>query len=391
MGARRARPRTVPGGRTATGDRAGASSRIDGSGRTGSAWRRAALAVGLGALLFGAAAPADAQALRKKAKYELKIATLAPEGSTWMNVMGELDAQVREKSNGEVGLRFYPGGIQGEDLVVLRKIRAGQLHGGGFTGVGLGEIAPSLRVMELPFLFRDQAEVHAVHEKLDPLFERTLHDAGYTLVGWAEVGFVYLYSKAPVASTADLRAQKVWLWEGDPLAEAFLRAAGVAPVPLSITDVLTSLQTGLITTVYISPYGCIGLQWFSRVAYTTDIPLTFSTGAVVVTNEAWDRIPAAYQPVVRDLCRSYFGKLTEATAADDRKSMEVIAKSGVKTITPPPQEIESFHRIGESVRAQLVGKLYDQSTLDQVLAVLQEHRAALRAPMGGRPPGGSGK
>lgn len=330
--------------------------------------------------LLVAGQPADAQAPRQKAKYELKIATVAPEGSTWMNVMGELDAQVREKTNGEVGLRFYPGGIQGEDLVVLRKIRAGQLHGGGFTGVGLGEIAPSLRVMELPFLFREQAEVHAVHEKLDPLFEKTLHDAGYTLVGWAEVGFVYLYSKASVASTADLKAQKVWLWEGDPLAEAFLRAAGVAPVPLSITDVLTSLQTGLITTVYVTPYGCIGLQWFSRVAYTTDIPLTFSTGAVVVTNEAWDRIPAADQPVVRDLCKSYFSKLGEATAADDRRSMEVIAKSGVKTVTPPAAEVESFHRIGESVRSQLVGKLYDQSTLDQVLAALKDYRAAHPAP-----------
>lgn len=369
-------------------------------GRVAAAGRRGAWVVGLGALLVGAAVPgtsAQAQAPRKKAKYELKIATLAPEGSTWMNVMGELDAQVREKTDGEVGLRFYPGGIQGEDLVVLRKIRAGQLHGGGFTGVGLGEIAPSLRVMELPFLFENGDEVHAVHEKLDPLFEKTLHDVGYTLMGWAEVGFVYLYSKTPVTSTADLKAQKVWLWEGDPLAEAFLRAAGVAPVPLSITDVLTSLQTGLITTVYITPYACIGMQWFSRVAYTTDIPLTFSTGAVVVTNEAWDRIPAAYQPVVRDLCKSYFGRLSEATAADDRKSMDVIAKSGVKALTPPPPEVESFHRIGESVRTQLVGKLYDQSTLDQVLAVLKEYRATPHAPAGGRvpvgglPPGGSGK
>ncbi len=328
-------------------------------------------------------APAEAQAPRKKAKYELKIATVAPEGSTWMNVMNELDAEIREKTGGNVGLRFYPGGIQGEDLVVLRKIRAGQLHGGGFTGVGLGEIDPTLRVMEVPFLFQNPAEVRAVHEKLDPLFERRLHDAGYTLVGWAEVGFVYLYSKAPVTSTAELKQQKVWLWEGDPLAEAFLRAAGVAPVPLSITDVLTSLQTGLITTVYITPYSCIGMQWFSRVSYTTDIPLTFSIGAVVVTNESWDRIPAADQPIVRELCRTYFGKLTEATAADDRKSMEVIANSGVKSVVPPASEIESFHRIGEKVRGELVGKLYDQATLDQVLATIQEFRAAHPAAGGG--------
>jgi TRAP-type transport system periplasmic protein len=332
--------------------------------------------------LFVAVPPAGAQAPRVKAKYELKIATVAPEGSTWMNVMAELDAQVREKTGGDVGLRFYPGGTMGEDLDVLRKIRVGQLHGGGFTGVGLGEIASALRVMELPFLFRNTDEVRAVHEKLDPLFEQKLHDAGFTLLGWAEVGFVYLYSKEPVATTAELKAQKVWLWEGDPLAEAFLRAAGVAPVQLSITDVLTSLQAGKISTVYITPYGCIGMQWFSRVSYTTDIPLTFGMGAVVVTNEAWEKVPAADQPVVKDLCKSYFARLAEATAVDDRRSMEEIAKRGVKTVTPPASEIDSFHRIGESVRVQLVGKLYDQSTLDQVLAALQAYRSAHPAASG---------
>jgi len=99
-----------------------------------------------------------------------------------MNLMEELNQQVREKTQGEVGLRFYPGGIQGDEAVVLRKIRTGQLHGGGFTGVGLGEIAPSLRVMELPFLFRDEGEIRAVHEKMDPVFEQQLRDKGFTLL-----------------------------------------------------------------------------------------------------------------------------------------------------------------------------------------------------------------
>jgi TRAP-type C4-dicarboxylate transport system substrate-binding protein len=327
-------------------------------------------------LITAAPSPARAQAPRQKAKYELKIATVAPEGSTWMNVMGELDTQVRLKTNGDVGLRWYPGGTMGEDLDVLRKIRVGQLHGGGFTGVGLGEIAPALRVMELPFLFQNLEEVRAAHEKLDPIFEVKLHDAGFTLLGWAEMGFVYLYSKEPVATAADLRAQKVWLWEGDPLAEAFLKAAGVAPVQLSMTDVLTSLQAGKISTVYTTPYGCIGLQWFSRVSYTTSIPLTFGMGAVVVTNESWDKIPAADQPIVKELCRSYFGRLGEATAADDRRSIEVIAQRGVKTVNPSPAEVIAFHKIGESVRTQLVGKLYDQVTLDQALAAVSAYRAA---------------
>ncbi|MDM7913979.1 MAG: TRAP transporter substrate-binding protein DctP, partial [Candidatus Eisenbacteria bacterium] len=310
------------------------------------------------ALAIGFLLPGGASAQKRKAEYELKIATVAPEGSTWMNVMAELDAQIRERTQGQVGLRFYPGGIQGDDPVVLRKIRTGQLHGGGFTGVGLGEIVPNVRVMETPFFFNSQEEVAAVHQVMDPVFEEQFRAKGFTLLGWAEVGFVYLYSKSPVASLADLRGRKVWLWEGDPLAEAFLRAVGVSAVSLALSDVLTSLQTGLLTTVYISPLACLAMQWHTRTAYVTDIPVTHSLGAVIVTNEAWGKIPEAQRPVVRELCREYFGRLAQLTAEDNRKAAEEIVKAGLKTVAPPPAEIEQFHAIGEKVRADLAGKLY---------------------------------
>ncbi len=337
--------------------------------------RRLVLAAFLSVVLAAVSfLPARAQKLHK-ADYEIKIATIAPEGSTWMNVMNELDGEIRTATAGRVGLRFYPGGIQGDESIVLSKIRSGQLQGGGFTGVGLGQIYPTLRVLELPFLFRHEDEVAAVHAAMDSTFDAGLHQAGFTLLGWADVGFVYLYSKEPVATTADLRRQKVWLWEGDPLAEAFLKAAGVSPVPLAVTDVVTALQTGLITTVYTTPLAVIALQWFTRVSYTTDIPITFSIGAIVMTNAAWDKIPAQDQPVVRDLARKYFARLREATTADNRKSMGVVAQSGVKAVTPTADEIASFRQIGEQVRSGLVGKLFDQATLDQVVAALNAYRS----------------
>jgi TRAP-type C4-dicarboxylate transport system substrate-binding protein len=209
---------------------------------------------------------------------------------------------------------------------------------------------------------------------MDAMFEERVHRAGFTVLGWADVGFVYLYSKNPVTTTRELQSQKVWLWEGDPLAEAFLKAAGVSPVPLAITDVLTALQTGLVTTVYITPLANIAMQWFTRISYTTDVPLTFSLGAVVVTNAAFDAIPAQHQQVIRDCCRTYFDQLRLATSADNRESMEVIARHGVKSITPSADDLASFHRIGEQVQEALVGKLYDQALLDQLRTVLIEYR-----------------
>ena len=169
-------------------------------------------------------------------------------------------------------------------------MRSGQIHGGGLTGVGLGEIEPSLRIMELPFMFRNQDEVSKAHELLDPVFEEKMSKRGFEILGWAELGFVYVYSQKSISSVEDLRRMKMWLWEGDPLAKALLDGYDVSPVPLNMTDVLTSLQTGIVNAVYSTPYGCLSLQWFSRLKYMMDTPISYAVGAVVLSKKQYDRM-----------------------------------------------------------------------------------------------------
>lgn len=318
----------------------------------------------------------DAGAGRKpKAKVTFKIATIAPDGSTWMNIMEELDTEIRETTNGEVGLKFYPGGIQGDETVVLRKIRSGQLHGGGFTGVGLGEIEPGLRVMEVPFLFRTLDEVHAVQEALGPTFEEMLREAGWELLGWADVGFVYLFSKDPLKTTRDFERVKMWLWEGDPLAEAFLKTVGVSPVPLPITDVVTSLQTGMIDAVYTSPYACIALQWFTRVSAMTDFPVTHAVGAVVVTRKQFEKLTPGAQATVKEAASRHFARLAEETERQSVESIRVLKEKGINIVALPAANQTEFSNLGRQVREDLVGTLYERALLDQLLSALEEYRS----------------
>lgn len=301
-------------------------------------------------------------------KVQLRIATVAPEGSTWMQVMREIDAQVRKETNGEVGFKIYAGGVQGDEKVVLRKVRSGQLHGGGFTGLGLGEIAPALRVLEVPFLFESHAQIDRVYEQLGKQFESILQRGGYTLLGWADVGFVYLFSKPAIATQSDLKSAKMWLWEGDPLAEAFFKAVGVVPVPLPITDVMTSLQTRLVDGVYASPLGCLALQWFTRVEHYTDLPVTFATGAVVVSNAALDDIPAVQREIVLRICRARFKDLVARTRREDAAALVEIEKSGVEPVRVSAAEAAEFVRQGRSVWEQQAGKLYPRELLEAVVA-----------------------
>ena len=87
-------------------------------------------------------------------KFWIKFATVAPEGSTWMKHMRRLDQTLKKKSKGEIGFRIYAGQIAGDEVDVLKKIRIGQLHCAAFSGVGLGQVLPMVRVLDLPFLFR---------------------------------------------------------------------------------------------------------------------------------------------------------------------------------------------------------------------------------------------
>lgn len=327
-------------------------------------WRAAVAACAVLVAATGLPAPAAAQEVL------FKVATLAPDGSTWMKLMRELDQRVREETNGRVGFRFYPGGQQGSDLDVLRKMRTGQLQGGGLTGVGLGEIEPSLRILELPFLFRSADEVDLAHRVLDQVFEERLRARGFHLLGWADVGFVRFFSRHAVRDAGDLRAQKTWLWEGDPLARAFLEELGVNPVPLNITDVLTALQTGIVDAVYVTPYGCLSLQWFTRVKHLVDIPITHAMGAVVLSEKQWSLLAPEEAGAVARLAEEIFGRLNAATREQNDEAEEAILTRGLGRTELAPGAMEGFEAIGRRVWDRLAGVLYERDLLDRLTGAL---------------------
>lgn len=319
--------------------------------------------------LFAALAPVRAETI-------IKFATVAPRNSTWMNIMEQLDAEVQKATAGEVKFKFYPGGVQGDETDVIRKIRAGQLHGGGFTGVGLGLIQPQARLLDLPFLFRNAAEVDTVLEGMFPTFSSLFEQKGFVLLGWAEVGFVHFFTKQPVRNVADLAKQKMWLWEGDPLAGAVFQELGIKPVPLALPDVLTSFQTGMINAAYASPYGASVMQWQSRVKYVSDPPLTCSAGAVLVSGKLWNQIPAAQQQKVREIARRRLRQLTAASRRDNDAALAAFQKAGIQRVTPASAaETQKFEAIGVRVQDKLAGTLYDASLLEKARQLVKARRA----------------
>lgn len=306
----------------------------------------------------------------------IKFATLAPEGSAWMKVMDKFAAEVKEKTSGRVKFRMYPGGVQGDEKDVVRKIRIGQLHSGGFTGVGIGEIAPAARVLDTPFLFKSEAEIDHVYESLDAEFRKMFEEAGYVLLGWAEVGDVIILSNSPVKKPGDLHAVKMWIWEGDPIAEASFASLGVKPIPLSITDVMTSLQTGMIDGIYGSPLAVLAMQWHTRMKYALSLPLANASGAVLVSNKKFSSLTEEDRAVLLAAGEKHFRELTRISRADNAKSIGLLKKSGITFTSPAGKAVVArFEKTGEEARKSLTGKLYSQELLKRIEKTLAEFRA----------------
>jgi TRAP-type C4-dicarboxylate transport system substrate-binding protein len=305
----------------------------------------------------------------------IKFATLAPEGSTWMKVMRDLDAELQEKTGGQLKFKMYPGGISGDEKDVVKKVRIGQLHAAGFTGVGLGEIAPDVRILDAPWLFRDVSEADYIYKKFDKELTGAIEKAGYVLLGWTELGRVYVFSKDPIDGIESMKRAKMWVWEGDPIAQAAYKAIGVSPIPLSVVDVMSSLQSGLIDAVYGPPMGVVALQWFTKCRHIYSLPIADAAGAVLLSKKIFDELPADQRKVLREASAKHLRALTLLSRRENETALDSLRKQGLKmSAKPSPETMQLYRDLGRSARRELAGKLYSAELLEKVEKALEDLR-----------------
>ncbi len=306
--------------------------------------------------------------------YTIKMATIVPEGSGWMKEMHKFEDKINTLSDGKITFKTYAGGIMGGEMDMLRKMRYGQIDAAVFTGVGLGEILPEVRVLELPFLFRNSDEVDYVFDALLTEFQEKFLNRGYYFVAWAESGFVYLYTQQKVTQKSDLQKTKMWLWKDDPLAREVFKIMDIPAVPLDITDVYTSLQTNMINGFYISPYAAIAMQWFTKADYMLDYPLTHSLGGVLMTKRKMKTLPENLQQLLIRETKKSIREIVLKARNENIRSIQILQENGIELVSPKATAVEEFKRAGQQTSAALAGKLYDQELLDKVITLLKEYR-----------------
>jgi TRAP-type C4-dicarboxylate transport system substrate-binding protein len=316
------------------------------------------------------ATPAAAQDVKT-----LKIATLAPEGSSWMKLFHEWANNMEKRANGKLKVKFYAGGVAGDERDAVRKMRLGQINGGAVTAVGLGLIQPEVRLLELPFMFKGYEELDHVRDSLDADFKKKFEEKGYILLGWGDVGPVHLFTNTPIKSKQDLMQTKIWAWVDDPIVRTLFQQLGLNGVPLGVPDVLPQLQTGMINACYGSPLSTLALQWHSKIKFITSMIISQSIGATVITKKAWDDLGPDLQKIVAEESKALQVKLLKSVRDDNASSLKKMESQGIQVVPTPPALIAEFEQQGKGVAAKLEGQVYSKEFRIRVEKLVADFRA----------------
>ena len=314
------------------------------------------------------AAPVQAQEVR------IKLGTLAPNGSTWHTLLKEMGQKWSEVSGNKVKLVIYPGGVLGNEGDMVKKMRIGQLQAAALTTIGLHEISPEPQAVDMPMMVDSWATLDYVMEHIGPRLEKAIEAKGYTVIYWSEVGFVRFFSTKKYNTLAELQAGgKVFTWDGDPASADAWRAGGFKPVVMSSTDIVPSLQTGLIDTVSLAPLYAFSSRVFERAKFMIDVPWAVLTGAMVVKKEDWEKIPAETRPKLLALAREYGKKISLEVRKMDADALSNMKQQGLVVINPP--DAADFQKAAKKTWTVIRGRVVPADVFDEVQKLVNEAHA----------------
>jgi TRAP-type C4-dicarboxylate transport system substrate-binding protein len=322
----------------------------------------------LGTLLLGAAVAAQNNPTPAAGARTLAVATLAPAGSTWMRGLDAANRELRRRSNGALSLRFYAGGVQGDESEMVRKMRQGRLDGAVMTGVGLGQIHRPVLAFMLPGMFSDQAALERSRSALTAEVTQQFAAANFVLASWGTSGAPRLFSRLEIHTPADLARAKPWRWRDDVILPAFYTEAGARGVELALPEVLGALQTGRIDTFVAPPYAAVALQWSSQVQFVSEGVNSYSVGGIVFRKPAIDSLPADQQTTLREVIQQFSGLTNRNIARDDENAVRTMTTRGVRLVEYTAAQRTEWTALFGRARQRLVGTISDAAWMERVRA-----------------------
>jgi TRAP-type C4-dicarboxylate transport system substrate-binding protein len=306
----------------------------------------------------------------------VKLATLAPKGTSFHLILQEMGEKWKAAPDGGVTLTMFTDGSMGSESDMVRRMRLGQLQGGLLTASGIVDIEPDVGGFQnIPLAFRSLEEAAWVREKLAPRFEKQINEKGFVMLGWMDSGWWRIFSKKPLRTPDDIRNEKLNIGTEAPGMAKLVQSLGMQPVELVPTNILVSLQTGLITVTPAPPIYALTGQFFQPAPYMLELNWSPLVGGIVISKKAWDEMTPAQQEVVRTSGAAATAKITTKARQEMTESIEAMKKRGLKVQLVEGELAATWVAFFKEAQRQARGTMVPEKTFDEIMAMLQEYRA----------------
>ncbi len=311
------------------------------------------------------------------AQTALKLATVVPQASVWDKNLKQMAEEFKQATDGRFEVTVYSGGSQGDEQMVIRKMRLDALQAGAFTNVGLGLIDPSFNVFNLPFFFEGYDELNYVTDKLTPTFRKRAEAKGFVLLNWGHGGWTQVFTKKPVQTVAEMQQVKLWTSSGNDAMVQWFKANGFQPRAMAMTDITMGLTTGMIDGLPTTPLAASLFQWYRQTPYMLDLGLAPIVGAGVITAKAWKAIPEADRTKLLAAAAGVEQRLRVEVPKQDEASVAAMTKAGLTiTHTSGPEWKTQLDNLAKTMRGQQVPPdIFDLATKTR-----DEYRKQKNAP-----------
>lgn len=309
----------------------------------------------------------------------IKIGTIVPLRSPWMDELRKMDVEWRRITNNEVSIKIYAGGIAGSEEDMVRKIRMGILGGAVFTNLGITNIYPDAYVLNIPFVIDSDKEMDYIMEKMTPIFEKEIEKKGFKVILWSRAGWINFFSKTPIIYPDDLKKHKLSFATGTPEMEQAWKKSGYHIVPNELKDMMMGLQSGMITAFYLPPLMAAAGQYFGLAPYMLPLNITPMVGGFLISKKIWDEIPEKYKAEMIIVAQKMADNLFQKTGDLEKEAMAEMKKNGLIVNKVPPDAMAKWRAASEKGMDELIGKAFSKEIYDMLVKYIDEYRK-LNAP-----------
>ncbi len=298
----------------------------------------------------------------------IKIATLAPSGSPWHERLKEMAAEWNRVSGGTVTLRIYPDGVAGDEADMVRKIRIGQLQGAMITNAGLSRMVPEVNALTIPLAVDSWESLDRVRNALKPQLETLLEAQGMVVLNWGDGGWVRFFVNNSDVSVKAIQRAKLFVWSSDDGTAILWKEAGFNAVPLSVTDMLPGLQTGMINAYNTTATMALASQWFAFTPYMIDMPWAPLIGATVIKKETWEKIPESTRSELKRIAEKIGTELLKDIRKMENEAISEMQKRGLKVIKLTDEQQKEWKEFATRSAYPIIrGKLVPEKWFDEAM------------------------